>query len=136
MSNEPVAMIGILIFTHGSLCRALREGAERLTGERPFTSCLSIRKAEPLDNLVRRVDSTLNHLDSGKGVLVFVDVTGGTPWNVIGRIRSDGSRHLRLLSGTGIPVFIKALQDRGEHGDLDAWVEELAHYAASGVKAG
>ena len=125
-------MIGVLVFTHGDLCSLLRGEAERLIGSRDLVDCLSLRQDETIDELTARCSETVTAIDQGLGVLVLVDVVGGTPWNVAGRLKRGGHR-IRRIGGVGLPVFIKALSDRGEHKDLDTWADELVQYAKSHV---
>lgn len=129
-------MIGILMFTHGDLSVVLRQEAERLSGHRELVRCLSMRDGESVDELTERVDQNLVELDQGHGVLAFCDVAGGTPWNVCGRLREERARVVRRIGGVSMPVVIKALQDHGEHTDLDAWVDDLTHYGATHLLAG
>ncbi|MBN1947806.1 MAG: hypothetical protein JW797_19220 [Bradymonadales bacterium] len=126
-------MIGIFIFTHGELCSILRREAERLTGNRQQVDCLCMSQAEPIDTLIERVEQAIRQVDCGQGVIAFIDVAGGTPWNVIGHLKEKKGMRIRRISGAGIPVIIKALQDRGEHQDLDPWADELIQYAAQHV---
>lgn len=128
-------MIGVLVFTHGDLCSVLRTEAERLIGPRDLVGCLSLRHDETVDDLTVRLEYTVNEIDRGHGVLVLVDVVGGTPWNVAGRLQKSGLR-IRRIGGVGLPVFIKALSDRGEHTDLDSWADDLVQYAISHVASG
>ena len=127
-------MIGVLVFTHGRLCAVLTEEVERLTGVRPYVACLSMQAEETIEQLIDRLVQTIDAIDQGNGVLVLVDVVGGTPWNVVGRLQKKGSP-IRRIGGAGMPGFIKALSDRGEHTDLDAWVDELVQYSRSHVSA-
>lgn len=128
-------MIGILIFTHGRLCMALRQEAERIAGHRDLVRCLSMREGETYEDLAARVAETVAAIDDGDGVLAVCDVAGGTPWNVCGQLR-DGEHHIRRVGGGGMPLLIKALQDRGEHTELDTWADELVRYALSRTRSG
>ncbi|MCA9562289.1 MAG: hypothetical protein KC561_02310 [Myxococcales bacterium] len=123
-------MIGVLIFTHGGLCDVLRVEAERLSGRRDLVRCMSMRDGESLDSLLDRVRIVVSELDRGEGVLGVVDVVGGTPWNVLGALQRE-QLPLRRIGGGGMPLVIKALQDHGEHHNLDEWVADLADYAHS-----
>ncbi len=129
-------MIGVLIFTHGKLCEILRDEAERLTGDRDLVRCLAMRDGETMEELIQRADDSVEELDRGEGVLVLVDVVGGTPWNVAGILQRREGYTIRRVGGGGMPIVIKALTDHGEHHDLDTWAESLALYASTHVTAG
>jgi PTS system mannose-specific IIA component len=129
-------VIGVLIFTHGDLCHGVREAAGRLSGGREQVACLSMRTGEMLATLMQRLSEALKDLDLGDGVVVFCDVTGGTPWNICGQLRRKEGVALQRIGGLSLPAVIKALQDRGEHSDLGAWAAELTEYAASHVTCG
>ena len=129
-------MIGVLLFTHGRLCTVLRAEAERLSGHRDMVRCISMLEGETLEELTDRVASIVEELDHGQGVLAVVDVVGGTPWNVVGALKARNQHRLRRIGGGGMPLVIKALQDHGEHTNVDEWVEDLANYAHSRLSTG
>jgi len=129
-------MIGVLIFTHGHLCDVLRDEAERLSGHRELVRWVAMEEEETHDELLARVSGVVEELNAGEGVLALVDVVGGTPWNICGEIGQQTELSVRRIGGGGMPLFIKALQDHGEHHDLDAWATELAEYAHARLKAG
>jgi mannose/fructose-specific phosphotransferase system component IIA len=129
-------MIGVLLFTHGSLCNVLRVEAERLAGHRDHVVCVSMREDESYEELHDRVLEIVDRLDTGEGILALVDVAGGTPWNLCGQISRDRDHRIVRIGGGGMPLVIKALQDHGEHHDLEAWAAELAEYAHNRLVAG
>ena len=126
-------MIGILIFTHGSLCTILKADSERLTGLRERVGCVAMIDGETIEALTQRVEMAIDEIDRGQGAIVFVDVAGGTPWNIIGHLKKTKGRNLRRIAGGGMPAVIKALQDHGEHIDVDSWADELTTYAKNRV---
>ena len=128
-------MIGVLIFTHGQLSDVLRAEAERLSGHRDRVCCLSMTDNEGHDVLRGRVLEAVKALDDGHGVMALVDVVGGTPWNLCGEIAQTTGHAIRRIGGGGIPLVIKALQDHGEHHDLDAWSAELEEYAHNRLRS-
>tara|TARA_B100000029_G_C17179312_1_gene816349 strand:- start:292 stop:684 length:393 start_codon:yes stop_codon:yes gene_type:complete len=129
-------LIGILIFTHGDLGSTLKAEAERLTGEQEEVQCARLHPEETIEALTNRIEGLVNSLDKGSGVLVLVDVVGGTPWNISGKLRRNtSSRKIRCIGGGGLPLFIKAFQEYKNITDLEEWAESLVEYSLSRMKA-
>jgi PTS system mannose-specific IIA component len=129
-------VIGILIFTHGELGSILKVEAERLTGEQQLIQCARLNTEESLETVTARIQVQIKNLDEGNGVLVLVDVVGGTPWNIAGKLQRHTPQHkIRRIGGGGLPLFIKAFQEYKNITDLDEWVTSLVAYNLSRMKA-
>lgn len=109
-------MIGIVIITHGELASGLKSAANLLLGETGQLAYAELRLGDnPLD-FKSKVDAVIDEVDSGDGILVLVDLFGGTPSNTVSQLfeRDD----IRALAGVNLPMLVEAIFSR-ENSDID-----------------
>ena len=103
-------MVGILLVTHGQLGRAIRESAELLVGSIEKVEDLSLLAGQDVQELKAQVEAKMAVLDDGDGVLVLVDIPGGSPYNVTAQcIRG---RQAECITGLNLPMLVEAVDSR------------------------
>ena len=83
-------MVGILLLSHGSFARGLKESSNLFFGDdipKLEALCYSGDDVEDFD---RQIDEAIRRLDDGSGVLILCDLYGGTPANRCAYKISDG----------------------------------------------
>lgn len=111
-------MIGILLVTHGELGNGILGSAELLVGAAEQVEVLSLIAGQDIRQLKEQAEQKLDELDSGEGVLVLVDIPGGSPYNVVAQcIRG---RQAECITGVNLPMLVEAIDSRDQHclGDL------------------
>ena len=78
-------MTGILIATHGDFAAGILSAVELIAGKQEKVETIGLHHEDGIEEFEERVNKALDDLDEGDGVLVFVDILGGTPSNVIFR---------------------------------------------------
>jgi PTS system mannose-specific IIA component len=119
-------MIGILLVTHGPMGRAMLDSAEMIVGKQKNVQAVALTPEANLDTLRQEVKLAASRVDAGQGVLVLVDLFGGTPANAVA---SNLPAHAyRCLCGVNLPMLLEALETRGRMAlpELAAHVEEIA----------
>ena len=119
-------MLGKLILSHGTLAAELLEAVERISGcpARGFRA-LCLDWNEGFEDALARVGQAIAELDEGDGVLVLVDMYGGTPSNVAARYR-DGKR-VEVITGVNLPMALRLACEPAQLASLRATAEWLQH---------
>jgi PTS system mannose-specific IIA component len=117
-------MIGIVICTHGSFGKDMLGTAQAILGPQEGVESLSLPPELGREDLEEALRAALPRLDQGQGVLVLVDLLGGTPCNAALRCR-QGS--YEILAGVSLPVLLEALLKRGSL-PLDQLAAELVEH--------
>lgn len=117
-------MIGKLILTHGTLARELLSAARTISGELPNFDALSLDWSDGFDEARAKVRAAIDRLDQGEGVLVMVDIFGGTPCNVAMTFLEPGK--VEILTGVNLPMVVRltcpGVEDGGLQG-LARWLQ-------------
>jgi mannose PTS system EIIA component len=98
-------MIGKLILSHGTLARELLSAARTISGELPNFEALSLDWSDGFEEARAKVKAAIDRLDEGEGVLVLVDMFGGTPCNVAMTLLEPGK--VEILTGVNLPMVVR-----------------------------
>ncbi len=105
-----LSLVGILLVTHGSFSKGITESVHLIAGEQERLETLSLM---PDDNVVLFKEQALKliqKLDEGDGVLVLVDMMGGSPFNVIASTLVNPN--VECITGLNLPMLLAALEIR------------------------
>lgn len=114
-------MVGIIVMTHGSLSQGIVDASELICGPSPQIETLSLRREDNVDDLAKNFAEAVARMDTGEGVLVLVDLMGGSPCNVASMALRE-AKNFHLVCGVNLPMLLEAIMTR----DSGATVEELA----------
>ena len=123
-------MVGVIIVTHVQLAQEFLKIAQLITGStldnfKTVSINLDDNPDEARDKLLQAVKS----VDTGDGVIIIVDMFGGTPSNMSLSLLAKGK--IEIVTGANLPMIIEAASRSTEVG-LDELVGILT---SSGQKA-
>jgi PTS system ascorbate-specific IIA component len=123
-------MIGVLVIGHDSLPESLVQAATHVLGARPpQLETLSVCcNDDPLD-LLPRAREAIARLDTGDGVLVFSDIYGATPCNLVCKLVDPG--HVEAVAGVNLPMLVRAFTYRAK--GMDTMVKKAVSGGCEGV---
>ena len=94
-------MIGVLLVTHGNFSEAIIKSMELVFGRQEKLEALTLNHGDDVEELTRQVKERAKELDDGEGVLVLVDLLGGSPCNVTAScLKQEG---LECVTGLNLP---------------------------------
>lgn len=105
-------MIQILIVTHGELASALKTSSKMFFGEMSDTlETIGLFPTDSPDSLQVKIKEKINEIDDGSGILIFVDIFAGSPFNnvaiVLDELKED--HKLQCFTGVNMPLLMEAL---------------------------
>jgi PTS system mannose-specific IIA component len=103
-------MIGVLVVTHGEFGVSLLKTVEGILGPQDKAMALALVPGMGLEDLGERLRQSIHELDGGDGVLILVDLFGGTPCNA--GLALCGQPGIEVVTGVSLPVVIEALLQR------------------------
>lgn len=99
-------MFGVVVTSHGEVASALVKAAAAMLGPLDRTHAVSFAAGHDLAANRGVVQSAIDAVDEGEGVLVLCDLLGGTPSNVC--LSSDYGTPVEVLTGVNLPMLLKA----------------------------
>jgi len=98
-------MIGLVVATHGALGEALLTTAGLIVGQAAQACTVSLSQGNSAEELRELLARKIAEVDQGDGVLVMVDMFGGTPANIGMTLLAPG--RVELLTGVNLPMLLK-----------------------------
>ncbi|HET7377468.1 MAG TPA: PTS sugar transporter subunit IIA [Anaerolineae bacterium] len=104
-------MIGIVIAAHGSLPEALLDSTRMIYGEPNQTATVALMPGDSLEDLIERLRAAVEQVNSGDGVLILLDMFGGTPANAAALI-SQQIENAYAVTGANLPMLLETFMQR------------------------
>src|SRR5208282_3514154 len=118
-------MIGILIVAHDTLSDSLAGAVTHVLGARPLQfETLQVAATDDPQQLLPKARALVKELDTGDGVLVFSDIYGATPSNLVSKLLVSG--RIEAIAGVNLPMLVRAFTYR------DKGMETMIKKAISG----
>lgn len=117
-------MIGFILTGHGQFSNGLKSALDMVAGDQPAFQIVPFEGSEAAtygDDL--RAAITAMRAECEEGVIVFVDLLGGTPFNQSMMIANDVDK-LEIVTGTNLPMVIELLFARNSATDVTALAEQ------------
>jgi mannose PTS system EIIA component len=130
MKKRGAFLIGIVLVSHGPLAEGLKGAAEMIVGPQERFLAIGMDPAADLDRLREQIEASASEVAAGDeaGVLVLVDLMGGSPANASAYLATNG---ITVICGVNLPMLLEVLTTR-EHAN----VQELTEIALQAAKDG
>lgn len=105
-------MKGIVLASHGPLAKGMFETSQLFMGtEIPQYTYLCLEATDAAEEFGDRIREKVNEVDSGDGVILFVDLLGGTPYNQSCMLLTEPDR-IQIISGMNLTMVLEQLGNR------------------------
>lgn len=98
-------MVGVLILTHGGTAEELLSAARKIAGPLESFEALPLEWTDGLDEAHFKVGQAIERLNQDDGVLILVDIFGGTPSNAAMAFLEEGK--VDVISGVNLPMVVR-----------------------------
>lgn len=105
-------MVGVLLLAHGEVGGAFLGAVTMLLGPQEQVRALALKPGDQIDVFRERTREAARELDQGDGVLLLVDVAGGSPANIAWEMVSSGDR--AVVTGVNLPMLLELFIHRKE----------------------
>jgi len=104
-------VIGVLILSHYRLADEFVAALRHIVGEVPHVRAIGLDPATSAPEEMRaQIDKGIREVDQGKGVLVLVDMFGGTPSNLSLSFLEEG--RVEVVTGVNLPMLVKVARQK------------------------
>lgn len=93
----------LILVSHGHFCEELKKSTEMIMGPLEFVHTVPLLPEEGINDFTAKFLATVKELDD---YIVFADLLGGTPCNVVSRLILEG-RQIELYAGMNMPMVIE-----------------------------
>ena len=103
-------MIGLVVVTHGKLAVEFIAALEHVVGPQSAVRTICIGPDDDMEKRRKEILSSVEKVDSGKGVILLTDMFGGTPSNLAISIMDQSN--VEVIAGVNMPMLIKLASNR------------------------
>ena len=93
----------LVLVSHGRFCEELKTSTEMIMGPLDFIHTVPLLPEEGIDDFTAKFSATVKDLGD---YIVFADLLGGTPCNVVSRLILEGLQ-IELYAGMNMPMVIE-----------------------------
>lgn len=126
-------MIGIVIIGHDGFASGMMKTVEMVAGIQPQLTFVDFTKEMSPELLNEKIRELIKEVDLDKGVVLFTDLKGGTPFNQA-VLASVGYDNVRVITGTNVAMVIEGSLVRLEVEEVDELIEQLLHTGKSQIE--
>lgn len=125
-------MIGYILTGHGNFAPGLKSSVDMIAGPQQSFEAVPFleEKAGEYADTIRAAIADMRA--ASDGVLVFVDLVGGTPFNQA-MLASSAIDNVKIVAGTNLPMLIDLMMARTDSSTLDELVSEAVEVGKEGV---
>lgn len=105
MSTE-IGSIGVIVATHGELAKVLVETAGIILGRPAQLQPFTFPEGEAPKASYKRLQKLIQKCDTGRGVIILVDLFGGTPGSVALSMLDE--KQVEVLTGVNLAMALAA----------------------------
>lgn len=110
-------MVGILLMSHGELAKGVLNTLECIFGANENITVLTLAADDDITKFEEDMNQAITELNTGEGVLVLVDVLGGTPSNKSAQKLRE--KDVEVLTGLNLPMLLAAVEARMHNMNLN-----------------
>ena len=100
-------MVGFLLVSHGGMAKGMLEAIAMITGVEDQIAGLGLYPEDSPETLVDSIREQIAKLDTGDGVIMFVDLLGATPFNSCVRLLLEKPDRYALICGMNLPMLLE-----------------------------
>lgn len=125
-------MIGFILTGHGQFANGLKSAIDMVAGDQPAFQIVPFEgsAAATYGDELRSAITAMR--EECEGVIVFVDLLGGTPFNQSMLIAGDVD-NIEIVTGTNLPMLIELLLTRSGASSLADLAEQAVGVGQAGV---
>ena len=105
----------LVLVSHGRFCEELKASTEMIMGPQADIHAVALLPEEGPDDFTAKFLDTVKDFDD---YIVFADLLGGTPCNVVSRLILEG-KDIDLYAGMNLPMVIEFLNASLTGADVD-----------------
>jgi len=124
-------MIGIVCASHGLMAEGIVDSVKMFCDGQQIESVCLLPSMD-LAQFISELKQKINAVNTGEGVILFIDLLFGTPCNMSAKFLADPNLkdNLHIVTGLNLPMLLEAVTSRS-NGQLD--INHLIQVGIEGI---
>jgi len=127
-------MIGLVLVCHGKMAEGLIDAMQLIAGEQKAVRGVGLYETEGVEDLMSKIQTAVDEVSGGEGVLIMVDLFGASPFNASARLAlSSPGKSVEVVTGLNLPMLVE-LVTQWESMNLTEAVELVLKAGPEGIR--
>ncbi len=128
-----IGIIGIVVIAHGGLAKSLEDTANLFIQNPDAFTSLDLLPESGTESFMEKLQETIKEVDRGEGVLVLIDLFGGTPANSLWKVISLTDNCLGV-TGVNLGMVLEVLNKREYTSSLMDLMNDAKESGTKGIQ--
>lgn len=120
-------MIGMIVTGHGSFATGITSGLVLLAGEPKQYEKVDFLPEDSTETLAGKLKGAIERLADCQEIMIYTDLTGGSPFNVSIRLKMEGTKPMEVIGGASLPMILDGYLARDSKADVRNLAESALH---------
>lgn len=99
-------MVSVIVGTHGKFSEEILRSAEMIFGKQSNVAAVTFEPGEGTEDLIAKYKKALEEVDTNDGVIIMVDLFGGSPYNAASTIAIENEK-MDIMTGVNLPMLLE-----------------------------
>ena len=99
-------MTGMIVTGHGSFAAGITSGLRLLAGEPAHYEMVDFLPEDSVEVLTEKLKKAADRLADCQEIIIYADLTGGSPFNVSIRMKMEGEKPVEVIGGANLPMIL------------------------------
>lgn len=99
-------MTGMIVTGHGSFAAGITSGLRLLAGEPAHYEMVDFLPEDSVEVLTEKLKKAADRLADCQEIIIYADLTGGSPFNVSIRMKMEGEKSVEVIGGANLPMIL------------------------------
>jgi len=105
-------LVGFVLVSHGSMAEGMLEAIRMITGVTDQLEAVGLKEEDSPEELMDRIQESVNRVNTGDGVILFADLFGATPFNASARLAMMHGEGFEVICGMNLPMMLELVMQR------------------------
>jgi len=125
-------MFGVLFITHGLMAEGVYNALKLIEGESEGVDFLGLQPGVTAESFVEEIRNKVNKVNRGKGVLLIVDIVGGTPFNTACLLKK--TEKVEVISGLNLGMALTAAIEKNTSENLSDFAQSVEQAGINSIR--
>lgn len=125
-------MFGVLFITHGLMAEGVYNALKLIEGESEGVDFLGLQPGVTAESFVEEIRNKVNQVNRGKGVLLIVDIVGGTPFNTACLLKK--TEKVEVISGLNLGMALTAAIEKNTSENLSDFAQSVEQAGINSIR--
>ncbi len=125
-------MFGVLFLSHGLMAEGVYNAVKLIEGESEGVDFLGLQPGVTAERFVEEIRNKVNQVNKGEGVLLIVDIIGGTPFNTACLLKK--TEKVEIISGLNLGMALTAAIEKDTSENLSDFAQSVEQAGINSIR--